>query len=296
MTKHKLAALLAGTTLCLATQVSNASVFFIDELTVTENDATYWQDTFSDGVAPANNTASVDVNLYDRVYLTRPLPGLPGPETGGKLTLDTSQGHANIGTVNPVPNKVQRARVNASTNSANASALTASDRIKVTGLFDLVQPDPLSLYSIRLTDWVTGSTNEAIELAVRTTATGDWLVELRQAQIGVQWIALESWDLAAIPDIMDFEQVSLSLFNSQAAGAPGGSAFTAEFTLFDLDGSLADQTYTSTATGSMFQVSDWLRPEFTVRERLLPAPSALLLIGIGLAGLGLTKRRHWQQA
>ena len=101
--------------------------------------------------------------------------------------------------------------------------------------------------------------------------------------------------LATIPNILDFEQISLSLFNNPAAGGPGGNAFTAEFTLIDLDHAIMDETYTSTATGLMFQVSDWLRPEFTVRERRVPVPSALLLIGIGLAGLGLARRLYGKQ-
>lgn len=297
MRHSKLAAWMTGICLFLAAETSGASIFFIDEFTVTENDTIYWKDTFSDGSAPADRSvedpAPVDVNPYGRAYLTRPLPGLPGPESRGKLELDTSKGHLNLGTVNPVMNRIQRARVSSSTNPAVKAALTATDRIKVDALFDLAQPEPYSLYGIRLTDWVSGSANEAIELAVRNTPDTGWVISLRQAEIGVQWHDLESWDLAAIPDILDFEQITLSLFNDPATG---GSAFTAQFTLFDRDGGLPDQTFTSTATGLMFQQSGWLRPEFTARERYVPEPAVLMLIGIGLAAIGLARRHCGSQA
>lgn len=67
--------------LCTLAGTASATFFYIDEFTVTENGQTYWQDTFSDEVPPANQTtAVVDVNLYDRAYLTQPQPLLPGPE------------------------------------------------------------------------------------------------------------------------------------------------------------------------------------------------------------------------
>lgn len=94
--------------LCAAAGPASATVFYIDEFTVTENGVTYWNDTFTNGIAPKDqdieSPAAVDVNKYDRAYLTRPYDYLPGPETGGKLVGNLrvrhdnhfSQGNTNI--------------------------------------------------------------------------------------------------------------------------------------------------------------------------------------------------------
>jgi len=38
--------------LCAAAGPASATVFYIDEFTVTENGVTYWNDTFNTGIAP----------------------------------------------------------------------------------------------------------------------------------------------------------------------------------------------------------------------------------------------------
>lgn len=126
---------LAGLGPCVVAGTAGATVFQIDGFSVTENGQTYWLDDFSDGAAPlacgVQDPASVDQHLYNRAYLTSPLPGLLGPQAGGKLALDTARGNLNIGAVTPVLNLIQRPRANLFTNSALAGALTASDAIVV---------------------------------------------------------------------------------------------------------------------------------------------------------------------
>lgn len=294
MSKSALA--LFGATLLAMAGSANASVFYIDQFTVTENGQTYWNDTFSDGAPPMDrdiqNPAPVDTNLYGRAYLTRPYDRLPGPETGGKLALDTAQGYPNIGVVTPVPNLIQRARVNAATDTNNPASLLASEAINVTGLFDLIEPQlNHELYSIRLTDWAGGTTPEGVELAVLKTGAGKWVVQLRQAIIQDHWNPLQTWDLASITGIGGYEQIALSLFNDPG-DLSGGTDFTAQFELIDLDNPALSQTFTSSARGVMYQYLDWLRPEFTARLRVaLPEPGILALFLVGIAAVGIARRK-----
>lgn len=291
MTRH-FTRIIAGLGLCAIAGTAGGTIFQIDEFTVTENGETYWLDTFSDGVAPfdrsAQNPASVDQNPYNRAYLLPSgLSQLPGPEAGDMLAMDTAEGRLNIGTVNPVLNRTQRARVNASTNPNNSSALIATEAINVTGIFELIEPERnRELYSVRLTDWTSSSQNEGLELAVQKNATGDWRVAFRQADVGVQWDVIEFWDLPGIAG--GYEQIALSLFNDPAVA--GGAEFIAQFSLFDSDAVLADQTFTSSTPGLMFQVSDWLRPEFTARRRV-PEPPIVALLALGLAVIGHQRRK-----
>ena len=298
--RRQLAAFFGAAIFIAAAGPAKATVFYIDEFTVTENGQTYWRDTFSDGVAPIDrdsaggDPAVVDTNLYGRAYLTRPIEvatgGLPGPEVNGKLELDSSKGFPNIGVVNPVLNLIQRARISSATSVSNPSALLATEQINVTGLFDLIEPQlNRELYSIRLTDWINDVTPEGVELAVLRTGSGDWVVQLRQAIINDHWQPLETWNLSSILNIDGYEQIALSLFNDVVGGS--GDQFSAQFMLIDLDGLLGTQTITSSARGVMYQFEDWLRPEFTVRQTI-PEPATLALLAIGLAGMGRLKRKY----
>lgn len=281
--------------LCAAAGPASATVFYIDEFTVTENGVTYWNDTFTNGIAPKDqdieSPAAVDVNKYDRAYLTRPYDYLPGPEAGGKLALDTALGWPNVGVVTPVDNLIQRARIDSAMSTSNPASLLATEQITVTALFDLIEPQQNGeLYSIRLTDWAGDSTPEGVELAVVKTLDGDWLVQLRQAIIADHWDPIQKWNLGNIADIADFEQISLSLFNDPN-DSTGGTGFGSEFILLDTNGSLDPVTRTSNVQGYMYEYEDWLRPEFTARLRVIPEPATLALLSLGLVGLGVQRRK-----
>lgn len=270
---------------------ARATVFHIDEFTVTKDEAgvptVLFQDTFSDGSPPQTfvleDPAPVDVNPTGRAYLTGPFPALPGPETGGLLALDTADGVFNFSPVNQVANLVQGAQVLTSQVDDDA-ALWRDDQFRVEGVFDLTIPQlDRERFGVRLTDFQPGSRNEDLEMVFGRRGDGEVRVFFRQADIpNNRFDVLQQWNPTQGANFLDYETIVLALFNDTL----NTEMFSASFTLVDQDGVLPDITRVSTSQGSLFQVSDWVRPEFFVDLTFsVPAPPSLALVALGLAGM-----------
>lgn len=266
MDKRLTKAVLIGMLLA-ATQLVDASVFFIDSFTVTKNGNTFFEDSFSDGSPPKHrsleNPAPVDINPTNRAYGTHP-EELAGPEIGGLLQIDTFAGvPLDADPVSRGAEEIVLCIVLSAVENSNA-ALWKDDLIRVTGRFALSPPQLLGeRFGIALTDWYTDSQsqffgNEAVELIVRLEPVGV-RIKLRQANFEAhRYDAIQTWDPSLVPDIESYERIELTLFNT--ANDPGG--FFAQVRLIDADAVLEPVTVQSNAAGRMFQFSDWLRPRF----------------------------------
>ncbi|MGH8689963.1 MAG: VCBS domain-containing protein [Burkholderiales bacterium] len=219
--------------------------FALDELTVTRNGVTIFDDGFSDGIAPpsAPNFANNTPASYGVVggYI----------ESGGRVHLDGAAAAGLRGVGNDNLSAGQLATLLTNNDPADLTrGLKSDDSFTVEGRFDLAVPGEGQAYGISLTDNAFGSLppdqlgDDAVTLLVRRDSSGGLFVQFNDLDI----VADTSTPLetVAFTPVPGENQIALRLIHDLAN--PG--VVRAEFDL--LGGAGGPRTLTFTQSGRIF--------------------------------------------
>jgi hypothetical protein len=259
--KLKKAAYCAAVLLASSLSV-NATDFKIDSFHISRDaNANWYFDDFNDGIVPPSSEWVYPDGSVPS-YIVRPNP-LPGPEQGGKLTINPEQGDLAFSAVTGIPISIQRARVNTNASSDPADinrGLKEHRTFTVTGTFDLIEPTINGeMYGIRLVDFGQPGANDNVQLRVRRTLAEDWIVSFVEADFAQgEFMTLDFIPLSSYANIADYEQIQLMLTKANSAS----KLITASFQLIDLDGFHAPIAESLSGTAQIFDGETWTRPSF----------------------------------
>ena len=157
--------------------------FRIDDFQIIKNGTLLFDDSFTDGAPPPSapnfaSGASASYNLNAGATV--------GPESGGKLTLNSSGAAPNLNIAENGLNLTQRATLQTS-QTGGATGLNSNSTFSVTGIFDLILPSPSPIpgvtgdrYGIRLSDATsTIEGNDILWLRVARQSDGTLAVQFR---------------------------------------------------------------------------------------------------------------------
>ena len=258
-----------------------AYLFYVDNFSVDKNGAPLFNDSFSDGTPPPSapnfltNGASASYSVY----------GTVGPETGGKLTLDSAGAVPSTG---PVPNLVQNIILNTNTSDLPVDAslgLKSNMTFSVSGLFDFVQPGPAGEgYGIRLTDYTpTHTGNDIVDLLLMRSSNSTLNFQLRQVDLTLGTITILE-EIAADPLHQQF-LLSLSKTNT------GSSAIHAAFAY--VDGGVTGGATSFTSAPTIFNGESYTSAGIHALTPVpLPAAGWLLLSGLATVFGSAWRRRR----
>ena len=253
----------------LFTFSAHAYVFHVESFSVERNSSVLFTDEFDDGSPPPSAPT-----------LSYFVTGAMGPETGGKLTLDSSGA---VPLVLPLGNTmlIQSAILATNIDPANTDAgLTSDDTFSVRGLFDLTLPDVTKAnesYGINLTD-----------RAIGQNIPGDDIVGIRVININgdlkIQFFetSFVAHTFNPISEVLldsNHEQILFGLARNDLTT----NAVTASFAYLD-GGIINGGIQSMPGSADIFTTQDWTRAQFISRTAV-PVPAAIWLFGSGLVGL-----------
>lgn len=189
--------------------ILHADIFKIDEFQIMKDGSLFFDDTFSDGLAPpgAPNLSNGNQVLYN-------VKGTMGPETDGKLTLDTSKGEKSLNIDETRYNLVNSAVLKTRSTTGSDPGLDKGSTFSVIGIYNLALPSQRNMnYDIRLTDATKDSEGDDIlalevfrnsagtgfirfrhlnDIANSVAILGDKPLELNHAQIALKLSTVDS--------------------------------------------------------------------------------------------------------
>jgi len=208
-----------------------------------------------------------------------------GPESGGKLALNTSQGAVQFNFDESAFIKTIQARANTNIVPANlTNGLKIDDTFTVFGIFDLILPATRERFGVRLADNSAVEGNDNVDMTVTRRLDGTLVIEFRHTDnLGNTQTIVDSILLDTSHD-----QIGLALERNDTTN----NVITGVFAYFD--GGVEGPVTQFGNTTTIFNGENWTRAEFRASERItaVPEPSVAMLLGSGLIGWGAVAFRR----
>lgn len=287
MKTRKLLACLFGAASLAAAAPSMAYNVQVDEFRVARGTNPAWfLDSFIDGLPPPNNPMSPPF-----VYSIGPAGATVGPETGGKLTLDTSNGMVGYNPLG-IPSIVQQVMLMTDHtgvlpgDSKYDWGLKAWHSFTVSALFDYHAAAPKEFYGLRLGDYapLPTSGDDRLLLGVMNAGGTPSVMFVQQDYVSGTQTTVGGLMPVNLP-VGGFDQIRLSYTHSASSS---GVVF-ASWDLLSGGSVVGNGVWGS--TGTVFSNESYTQAGF-LAVAPVPEPGTWTMLLAGLAALGTMARRR----